>query len=74
MIAESLVVMGMEPKPKTEKELKKEREKAEKLAKFEEKHKKLQKQKLAAANKPQDVCASIIGIIHPLYIHIYMSS
>lgn len=48
--------MGEGAKPKTEKELKKEAEKAAKLAKFEEKQKKLAEVKAAAAtNKGKDV-------------------
>uniref|UniRef100_A0A8R1DGZ7 Valine--tRNA ligase n=1 Tax=Caenorhabditis japonica TaxID=281687 RepID=A0A8R1DGZ7_CAEJA len=44
-------------RPKTEKELKKEAEKAAKIAKFEEKQKKLAEQKAAASAKPKEVKA-----------------
>lgn len=46
------MVEASQSRPKTEKELKKEAEKAAKLAKFEEKQKKLAEQKAAATAKP----------------------
>lgn len=51
------MVTSEQPKQKTEKELKKEAEKAAKLAKFEEKQRKLQEKAAAAAAKPKEVGA-----------------
>lgn len=48
------MVTSEQPKQKTEKELKKEAEKAAKLAKFEEKQRKLQEKAAAAAAKPKE--------------------
>lgn len=44
---------------KTEAQLRKEAEKAAKLAKFQEKQKKLEETKAIAASKPKDVCSSL---------------
>ncbi|KAK6034058.1 hypothetical protein COOONC_28439 [Cooperia oncophora] len=48
------MVTAEQPKQKTEKELKKEAEKAAKLAKFEEKQRKLQEKAAAATAKPKE--------------------
>ena len=52
-----------EGKVKTEKELKKEAEKAAKLAKFQEKQKKLAEKTAEAKNKPKEVltCFTLLG-------------
>lgn len=61
MVAESAsaALNNAEKKPKTEKELKKEAMKAEKLAKFREKEKKMAELKAQQAKKTKGVCSEL---------------